>query len=326
MQHLDSVLRDTSFDNLPPAQQPKRVLLIATTQHDEARIKTYVDALRIYSGAAVDVVQPTQFFLDQFPTAQNDAGYNFASLIQRYDGFVLSGGRPNVTPEFYGEPPEFDDSPHDLPRDKLSIGIIQQTSPSKPVLGICLGMQHIAVAFGAKLRKVEEHGPPDKDNAYGPAHPLKIKGGTIMHALQATAGEIFGRNLIGEFAARLVNRFSAKEKVTINSVHWRAIDDASLASISPAKHDIHVIARAHDDTIEAIHIDGTNIIGVQNHPEKDVATNCHSRKLFAAFGMMLNGTLNLRDDSQFKSFTTRFLRRRQIARHAQQQHMAATRR
>lgn len=325
MQHLDSITRDTSFDHLPPSAQPKRVLLIATTKHEAERIKTYVDALRIYSGAAVDVVQPTQHFLDQFPKAKNDAGYQFESLIKRYDGFVLSGGRPNVTPELYGEKPEYDDSPHDLPRDLLSLGIVQQSPSSKAILGICLGMQHIAVAFGAKLRKVEEHGPPDKDNAYGPAHPLKIKGGTILHALQSTAGEIFGRNLIGEFAARIANKFTGKEKVTINSVHWRAIDEASITSINPAKHDIHVIARAPDDTIEAIHIDGTNIIGVQNHPEKDVATNDHSRKLFAAFGLMLNHKLDLRDCSQFKSFMTRYLRRRQIARHAQQQHLTATR-
>lgn len=73
------------------------------------------------------------------------------------------------------------------------------------------------------------------------------------------------------------------------------------------------MAHAPDGTIEAIHIKGTNTIGVQNHPEKDIATNAHSRKLFAAFGLMLQGKLNLRSDAQYNYFPKRFLTRQRIA-------------
>lgn len=315
------IKRDTRFDNLPVSAQPPRVLLVVTTQHDEWRIRSYVDALAQYSGAAIDIIAPTESFLNQFPKADNLARHDFSSLLKSYSGFVLSGGRPNVMPELYGEKPEFDDSMHDLPRDLLSIGLVQQAPLSMPVLGICLGMQQAAVAHGAKLKIVEHHGPISND-VYGPAHGIKIHTGTILHALQCTSSEVVGRNLLAEMVARAAQSVTSKTCVVINSVHWRAVDELSLHSINPAKPKIHVMAQAPDGTIEAIHMEGTNTIGVQNHPEKDVATNIHSRRLFAAFGLMLQGKLDLRDDTQFKSFASRLKTRLRIAHHAGMRHLA----
>lgn len=312
----DFIERDTRFDQRHTAEMPKRVLLVVTTLHDDARVATYVNALRQFSKVAVDIIRPTENALDEFPFnynlrnyLTNPTGCDFSNLFNRYDGFVFSGGRPNVTPELYGEKPEFDDSYHDNARDYLTLGIIHQAPAGTPMLGICLGMQQIAVAYGAKLKKVDAHGPVSKDNAYGPAHGLKIKNATILHALQSTAGQVFGRNIAAEMAAKATATIKRPPRLTINSVHWRAIDETSL----PADGRITVMAHAPDDTIEAIHIKGANIIGVQNHPEKDVATNHHSRRLFAAFGMIVYNKLDLREPTQFASFPKRFILRQRIA-------------
>lgn len=312
----DFIERDTSFDALHADEKPKRVLLVVTTLHDAWRVETYVNALRQYSKVAVDIIRPTDETLDEFPFnanlrnyLTNPTGCDFSSLFRRYDGFVFSGGKPNVMPELYGEKPEFDDSYHDTARDYLTLGIVHQAPAGTPMLGICLGMQQIAVAYGAKLKVVEAHGPVSKDNAYGPAHGLKIKSSTILHALQSTAGQVFGRDIKAEMAARAAAKIKRPPQVAINSVHWRAIDEASI----PVDSDITVMAHAPDDTIEAIHINRTNIIGVQNHPEKDVATNSHSRRLFAAFGMIVYEKLDLRDPKQFASFPKRFILRQKIA-------------
>ncbi len=312
----DFIERDTSFDNRHPTEMPKRVLLVVTTLHDEWRVASYVNALRTYSKVAVDIIRPTEETLDEFPFNHNlrnhltnPTGCDFSSLFRRYDGFVFSGGRPNVMPELYREKPEFDDSTHDAARDYLTLGIVHQAPAGTPMLGICLGMQQIAVAYGAKLKVVDTHGPVSKENVYGPAHGLKIRSATILHALQSTAGEVFGRDIKAEIVARAAAKIKRPPNVSINSVHWRAIDETSI----PANSNITVMAHAPDDTIEAIHINRTNIIGVQNHPEKDVATNSHSRRLFAAFGMIVYEKLDLRDPKQFASFPQRFILRQKIA-------------
>lgn len=186
--------RYEQFGHPPPATSQPRVLLVVTTEHDDGRIQTYVNALRKYSGVAVDVIKPTDDFLNLFPKKDNLAQHDFTKLLKTYDGFVLSGGKPNVTPELYREKAEYDDSLHDLPRDLLSIGVLQQASPATPILGICLGMQHIAVAHGAKLKKVDDHGPKDDANKYAATDPLQITNGSLLHAIQPTAGEIFGRS------------------------------------------------------------------------------------------------------------------------------------
>lgn len=318
----DFIERDKRFDPFPPSQMPhanvKRVLLVVTTAHQKWRVESYVDALRQYSNVAVDIIRPTQEVLDEFPFnldlrnyKTNPTGCDFSELFERYDGFVLSGGRPNVMPELYGEKPEFDKSTHDAARDYLSLGILQQAPAKTPILTICLGMQQLAVAFGAKLKKIDNHGPKDinDDKAYQPAHGIKIRSHTVLHVLQPTAGEVFGRNGAAELTARTTARLKMPGKTVINSVHWRAIDEASIPPESP----ITVMAHAPDDTIEAIHIKHTNFIGVQNHPEKDVETNPHSRRLFAAFGMMVHGKLDLREPAQFESFPKRFILRQRIA-------------
>ncbi|MBY0428082.1 MAG: gamma-glutamyl-gamma-aminobutyrate hydrolase family protein, partial [Alphaproteobacteria bacterium] len=178
--HSVFIKRDARFDHLPNAAQPPRVLLVMTAWHAKPeniwRIDTYVDALAQYSVAAVDILAPSQEFLDQFPKANNQARHDFSKLLKDYDGIVLSGGHPNVAPEFYGEAPEFDNSDHELPRDLLSIGLVQQAPSFMPILGICLGMQHVAVAHGAKLKKIMDHGKHG-DDPYAPAHDLKIKSG-----------------------------------------------------------------------------------------------------------------------------------------------------
>jgi anthranilate synthase component II len=76
--------------------------------------------------------------------------------VDRYDGIILSPGpgRPD-------EHPAMD-------------GLLRSYAHKKPMLGICLGMQTMALHFGATMQNLESvvHGQPRKLNLLKPEHYL----------------------------------------------------------------------------------------------------------------------------------------------------------
>ena len=125
-------------------------------------------------------------------------------------------------------------------------------------------MQEVNVAFGGTLH-VRVHEMPNKfdhrqprhddpDVQYGPRHPAHLVEGGLLHSL------------LGE------------TEITINSLHWQAVDRLGEG--------LSIEARAHDDTVEAIRLEGARnfALGVQWHPEYKVLENEVSVKLFRAFG------------------------------------------
>lgn len=108
-------------------------------------------------------------------------------LLARFDGVVIAGG-VDVAPELYAADrhPSVQASRPD--RDAMEITIARvAASLDLPVLGICRGMQVMAVAAGGEL---EQHVPErvgHDDHAPAPAtygsHPVEIVAGTVTASI-----------------------------------------------------------------------------------------------------------------------------------------------
>mgnify|MGYP003324662970 FL=1 len=73
-------------------------------------------------------------------------------LISMCDGFLFTGGRPNVHPSNYGVEPTAAHGDFDCDRDALTLPLIKKAvSIGLPIFGICRGFQEVAVAMGATL-------------------------------------------------------------------------------------------------------------------------------------------------------------------------------
>ncbi len=174
-------------------------------------------------------------------------------IVDRIDGLVIPGG-DDIVPDppypeevrFEATPPEQIDFDGALLARALARGI--------PILGICYGMQILALHHGGSLHHhipldlptAGDHDLPDGEAR----HPLLVEPGTL---LEATIGA---------------------HPEPVNSSHHQAV-------ASPGEG-LRAAARAADGVIEAIEREGERFcLGVQWHPER---TSCaHRSQLFAAF-------------------------------------------
>ena len=73
-------------------------------------------------------------------------------LISMCDGFLFTGGRPNVHPSNYGVEETEAHGDFDRDRDALTLPLIKRAvSIGVPIFGVCRGFQEVAVAMGATL-------------------------------------------------------------------------------------------------------------------------------------------------------------------------------
>ena len=78
--------------------------------------------------------------------------FSTEELISSCDGFLFTGGRPNVHPSYYGCEPTESHGFFDKNRDEVVIPLIQACEENgKPILGVCRGFQEFNVAFGGTL-------------------------------------------------------------------------------------------------------------------------------------------------------------------------------
>ncbi|WP_282604810.1 gamma-glutamyl-gamma-aminobutyrate hydrolase family protein [Pelagibius sp. Alg239-R121] len=213
----------------------------------------YVRAISLATGG-LPVMLPSLGNLIDIPQA-----------VARLDGLLVTGSPSNVHPDRYGAVATPEAEPHDLERDATTLPMIREAiRQGLPLFAICRGMQELNVAFGGTLHaRVHElpqkfdHRQPrhdDPDVQYGPRHPAHLLEGGLLESLLGT------------------------REITINSLHWQAVDRLGDG--------LSIEARAHDDTVESIKVDGARdfALGVQWHPEYKVMENEDSVKLFQAFG------------------------------------------
>jgi putative glutamine amidotransferase len=164
------------------------------------------------------------------------------ALVERIDALLIPGGDDFPPPEGHAYP---DDADFDLVPERqraFDAALLRAAlDRARPVLGICYGMQLIALEAGGALH---HHLPSDCPGA-GP-HRLAERSG--RHPVTALPGTRIA-TLLGE------------APVPVNSLHHQAVADPGRG--------LRVSARADDGVIEAIESEGPEfVLGVQWHPEK----------------------------------------------------------
>ena len=186
-------------------------------------------------------------------------------LLAACDGFVFTGGRPNVHPEEYGEEETEAHGAFDRARDAVTLPLIRAlVERGQPFLGICRGFQEVNVALGGSLYpeirdlpgRMNHRMPPNGtiDEKFSRKHKVSLREGGPFHRV-----------------------FGATEVIT-NTLHGQGIKTAGRRVV--------VDGWASDGTPEALYVEGAPgfTLSVQWHPEYRAAEDPVSRPLFAAFG------------------------------------------
>jgi putative glutamine amidotransferase len=185
-----------------------------------------------------------------------------AESVERYldliEGLVITGGMFDVDPASYGMPSKY---PEELTlkadRTCFERALLRGAlARNMPVLGICGGMQLIAIEMGAKLI---QHIPSEVDTdiehkqeapCSTATHHARIKPGSLLHSILGVA------------------------ECEVNSLHHQ--------SVMGGNENLLVGAVAPDGVIEAIEVPHKSLcIGVQWHPE--YGANPWDKRLFEEF-------------------------------------------
>lgn len=186
-------------------------------------------------------------------------------LLDLCDGFLLTGGRPNVHPSEYGEEETPAHGAFDRGRDAVTLPLVRAcVERGQPLFGICRGFQEMNVAMGGSLHP-EIRDLPGRMNHRMPPEGSQEEKFALRHPVRFTEGGVFHR-LLG-----------ASEVMT-NTLHGQGI-------CRPGPR-IVIDGRAPDTTPEAIYVEGAPgfTLSVQWHPEWRAAEDPVSRPLFEAFG------------------------------------------
>jgi putative glutamine amidotransferase len=175
------------------------------------------------------------------PPAPKDIDGLVSWVMTHCQGIVITGGHFDIHPSVYGQGVTGRLDRVDEGRTQLEIALARAAiAQDRPILGICGGMQALAVAGGGTLHQdistcVEralEH--EQSSDPATPWHPITIDTGLLRKA--------YGCSVL-----------------RVNSTHHQAVDDPGC---------FEVTARAPDGVIEGIeHPQLRCCVGVQWHPE-----------------------------------------------------------
>jgi putative glutamine amidotransferase len=237
---------------------PPLVGITCSLDEREARVRrAYLDAVRAAGGLPV-LIAPAGAHDERDAADAGDAAAGFvrthdgqwlrllpsaaerdevAALLERLDAVVLTGGDDPRT-EPFGQPTDPRTSPILPARQRFEIALIEalRSDPAhstRPVLGICLGMQLMALAAGGALNQWMPGTVPTHDRHRGDTpHPIVPEPGLASWCAAGVAA----------------------------SHHRQAVSDPGS---------MRVVARADDGVIEAIDCPHhPHCRGVQWHPER----------------------------------------------------------
>ncbi|HTT88596.1 MAG TPA: type 1 glutamine amidotransferase [Acidimicrobiales bacterium] len=162
---------------------------------------------------------------------------NALELVAKCDAVVLTGGN-DVDPALYGFQRGVGEKDIDPQRDRVEMAALELSHEAgRPVLGICRGIQVMAVAAGGTL-------VADLPAAGFAGHEQEASEGEAVHGVVADTGSHALRALAGATG--------------VNSLHHQAV-----AEPGPT---LRASAWSPDGVIEAIEAPG--LLGLQWHPER----------------------------------------------------------
>jgi putative glutamine amidotransferase len=207
---------------------------------------------------------------------------DFATLVDRLDGLVLTGSASNVEPQHYDGIVSRPGTMHDRARDATTLPLIRRAiDAGLPLIALCRGHQELNVALGGTLHqhvhelpgRANHRAPSDLPNAqrYAPSHPVTLTPGGMLAGL------------------------AGAPRALVNSLHAQAIDRLADG--------LAVEAMSDDGVIEAVRvIDAQDFaLGVQWHPEWSADSDPFSRAIFAAFQTALHRRAAIRSQSSLTS-------------------------
>jgi putative glutamine amidotransferase len=162
------------------------------------------------------------------------------AALPRLDGLILTGG-PDIDPDRYGQTPLETTSPPRNARDAAELELLAAgLAASKPVLGICRGMQLMNVARGGTLL---QHLPDVL--------------GTTDHS---PAPAVYGRHPVSVTPGSLLAKTLGRLDLEVSSYHHQGIGDLGTG--------LTVTAVAPDGTVEALEDQSFPFcLAVHWHPE-----------------------------------------------------------
>jgi putative glutamine amidotransferase len=213
-------------------------LIGLTSYREEARWGVWHQAADLLPVMYADAIVRAGGVPVVLPPATDDADAA-AAVVGRIDGLVVSGGA-DVDPASYGEEPHEQTVVWRPDRDAWELALLTSAAAQNlPTLGVCRGMQVMAVASGGTL---DQH-TPDKVG-----HEQHSPGGDAFGDIEVTLAEDSRlHTILGPVA-------------TVRCHHHQSV----------RSHPGYVAtARAADGSLEAMEAEGTTrfCLGVQWHPE-----------------------------------------------------------
>ena len=223
--HLDNI-----YATFPEADHRPMIGLTGNCADIDVTIRNYYHK-QIVAADGVPVIIP--------PVADKDVIIN---TLERLDAIILTGGA-DYNPLWAGEEPSAKLHHINAQRDLPELLITRLAyNRNIPMLGICRGIQTLAMALDGKvIQDISETIPntikhsQDADTCE-PTHSVSVAEGSMLH-------DVYG-----------------KDKLYVNSFHHQAVGDCGPKFI--------VTAKANDGVVEAIESsEYRKIMGVQWHPE-----------------------------------------------------------
>lgn len=159
--------------------------------------------------------------------------------LEHADALVLTGGG-DVDPAWYGEQPHDTVSGVDPHRDRVEIALaLRALERGLPVLAVCRGVQVLNVALGGSLvqhlegEHLHNHSAWDQP-VHARMHSVTIEDSSIAHRVLGPS-------------------------VNVNTLHHQAVGRLAASLVCSG--------RATDGVVESVELPGSDVWGVQWHPE-----------------------------------------------------------
>ncbi len=236
-----------------------RILITSSTVQRSAEAREQRSALThlIYTGLVHDA-GALPYILPNHSYAEDAV-----DILAGFDGLLLTGGA-DVDPALFGEVAHPKLGTVDAVRDEVELALTRAAlARDLPVLGICRGIQVLAVAAGGSLwqdiptQLPENVGHNQTVGRAEPFHQVTVAGDSqLAQILRGGSGD-------------------DELRIGVNSFHHQA---------TKCYGDLQLVASSDDGIIEGLAASGARfIIGVQWHPEERAASVASEKRLFTEF-------------------------------------------